>query len=668
MTAPAPAGYIALPVTTDPEALASDAIAYLAAQQPGWVAREGHLETWMLRAFARMANESAKVAAQAPLAIFRYFGERLLDLPPLVGARAQASSTWTLTDTAGHTIPAGTTVGYRTSASSLVLLRTVADVVVPAGSNRTAAGAVLLEAVEVGGSVNGLPAAPLVVVDNLAAVAAVETTTVTAGGADAETESVYLDRLAAELQLLSPRPILPKDFAALARNEPYVGRAVAIDGFNRSDGSYGNARLVTVAAVDALGQPLTTSQKNTLRAKLDGAREVNFVVDVIDPTYTTVDITAQVVPLPGENVATVSKAVVSALMAFLSPAQWGGPSPAWHNTTAVRYLTVAHVLNGVPGVDYVSGLQIASGGGQLATVDAVLFGAAPLPRVGALNVVIAGVGPDTGNPIPEPDLVSANATLAGLGTVTAGAGVDSARFANATMGGVANLAASPGATAGGDGVQAAVTMGWGTPMWGDEFEYTGRPDGNKWGLYDGPGHVGNGLRRPSAWTVANGVCTCFGDAGGTTGGMAFKQSRQFYRVECRARMYETSPGSSGSQYHPVLLLWPDSDRWPNDGELDYMETDIGQPDIDAFMHHPATSVIQDHYSKNLDITVWHNYALEWRSGLLIGYVDGVEWFRDSGSWVSNIPAMHETVQLDNFGGSTHKPAVLELMFFRAYSL
>jgi hypothetical protein len=379
MTAPAPAGYIALPVTTDPEALASDAIAYLAAQQPGWVAREGHLETWMLRAFARMANESAKVAAQAPLAIFRYFGERLLDLPPLVGARAQASSTWTLTDTAGHTIPAGTTVGYRTSASSLVLLRTVADVVVPAGSNRTAAGAVLLEAVEVGGSVNGLPAAPLVVVDNLAAVAAVETTTVTAGGADAETESVYLDRLAAELQLLSPRPILPKDFAALARNEPYVGRAVAIDGFNRSDGSYGNARLVTVAAVDALGQPLTTSQKNTLRAKLDGAREVNFVVDVIDPTYTTVDITAQVVPLPGENVATVSKAVVSALMAFLSPAQWGGPSPAWHNTTAVRYLTVAHVLNGVPGVDYVSGLQIASGGGQLATVDAVLFGAAPLP-------------------------------------------------------------------------------------------------------------------------------------------------------------------------------------------------------------------------------------------------------------------------------------------------
>jgi hypothetical protein len=58
----------------------------------------------------------------------------------------------------------------------------------------------------------------------------VVTTTVSAGGVDAENDIAYRDRLAAELTLSSPRPILPDDFAILARNVTGVTRALAVNG------------------------------------------------------------------------------------------------------------------------------------------------------------------------------------------------------------------------------------------------------------------------------------------------------------------------------------------------------------------------------------------------------------------------------------------------------
>jgi hypothetical protein len=60
----------------------------------------------------------------------------------------------------------------------------------------------------------------------------VETVTMAAaatGGTDEEEADDYLDRLADALSILAPRPILPQDFATLARQIPGVGRAVALD-------------------------------------------------------------------------------------------------------------------------------------------------------------------------------------------------------------------------------------------------------------------------------------------------------------------------------------------------------------------------------------------------------------------------------------------------------
>ena len=82
------------------------------------------------------------------------------------------------------------------------------------------------------------------------------------------------------------------------------------------------------------------------------------------------------------------------------------------------------------------------------------------------------------------------------------------------------------------------------------------------GLYNGPGHAGNGRRTPSAAAVAGGVLTINGDADGNSEGMAWAGAGTKYgRWEARVR----APVAD-KDYHAVLLLWPDNEQ--QDGNND----------------------------------------------------------------------------------------------------
>lgn len=226
MVTPTPVnGYITLPVTVDPNQLLANALDAIAAQFPGWVPREGHLEVAILEQVAQMCSETAAVAAQVPVAIFAYFGS-LVGITPLTGVQATAPVTFTMVDTRGYTIPAGTVVAYNQTGSAQILFTVQADINVTAG-NATGTGTVICETV--GTFANGLAAASLQMVTTMASVSSVATTATTSGGVDAETTTAYINRLSNELQLLAPRPILPTDFAALAVNVSGVYRALAID-------------------------------------------------------------------------------------------------------------------------------------------------------------------------------------------------------------------------------------------------------------------------------------------------------------------------------------------------------------------------------------------------------------------------------------------------------
>ena len=193
--------------------------------------------------------------------------------------------------------------------------------------------------------------------------------------------------------------------------------------------------------------------------------------------------------------------------------------------------------------------------------------------------------------------------------------------------------------AGGDGNTAAATLGWGDVVTGDEFNYTGAPDATKWNVYDSLGHAGNGLRSPAQATVD-------GTADGTTAGMSAKFANQKYgRWESRIK------ASGDDEYHMVSILWPDSGNWPCDGEIDYAET-TGDWNLVKFFHHYDCSNLQTFAEKALDVTQWHNYAVDWSPSGIVGYVDGVKWFEDND--LSHMPPgpMHQTLQLDWFPDST----------------
>jgi len=71
------------------------------------------------------------------------------------------------------------------------------------------------------------------------------------------------------------------------------------------------------------------------------------------------------------------------------------------------------------------------------------------------------------------------------------------------------------------------------------------------------------------------------------------------------------------------------------------------------LHYACTrSNYQTRAAKAIDLTQWHNYAVEWTRTGITGYIDGVPWYIDTAP--SHLPTvgMHQTLQLDWFPDGT----------------
>jgi beta-glucanase (GH16 family) len=212
-------------------------------------------------------------------------------------------------------------------------------------------------------------------------------------------------------------------------------------------------------------------------------------------------------------------------------------------------------------------------------------------------------------------------------------------------------------------VTAAENFAWGNPTTAsDEFDYEGRPDPSRWILPDGcwDGNAGKGRRCQGNVTVHDGVLRLYGDANGDTGWIRQRLDTRYGRWEIRSRSRNLA--ADGGLYHPIHLIWPSSERWPDDGEYDFLE--YSDPDArcaTAFIHypHPSGPVQQERAEKcDVDMTQWHNFGMEWTPDYVAGFVDGVEWFKFSGgagvdgrSNIQDMPSGALTIQLDNYTGS-----------------
>jgi beta-glucanase (GH16 family) len=185
-----------------------------------------------------------------------------------------------------------------------------------------------------------------------------------------------------------------------------------------------------------------------------------------------------------------------------------------------------------------------------------------------------------------------------------------------------------------------------TQVAGDEFNGTS-VDQTKWGLYSGSGTGGIGTRSPSAISEADGELRITGtgtDPTGATdvsGGMAHQQRPITYgRWEVRMKADE------GNGYGQALLLWPDSEKWPQDGELDFVELPHGDRARAFFTIHYGSSNSQDHCYVDGDFSGWHTYMVEWEPDHVSFYLDGSVVYTVTDPAAIPTKPMHLAIQQD----------------------
>jgi len=387
-------GYITYPITTDARDLMQRAFDYLALKVPGWVPAEGNLDVWMIEAFGNEAADIQTLATEVPKSLFRYMGAKLFSFQPIDAVSATCSTTWTMVDNLGHTVPAGTQVSILDGNGNSIPFTVLFDLIIP-GGNTSGTATISASTPGAAGSGLGTPGGVVNLIDPLVFVQGVTQVAATTGGIDAETDDAYLARLSNELQTLTPRPIIARDFGILAQNVQGVQRAMAIDLYNPSDGTTNNQRMTTVYCLDSTCTPVSSAVKTAVQTYLQSLREINFVVNMDDPTKSEVNVVVAVTMAVGYTAADIISRVTTAIINFLNPATWGiSPSdnPAnpitWINTPVINRLELASAITTVVGVNVITSLTLGLHSGSQAATDLALPGKAPVPFTVAADITV----------------------------------------------------------------------------------------------------------------------------------------------------------------------------------------------------------------------------------------------------------------------------------------
>lgn len=161
----------------------------------------------------------------------------------------------------------------------------------------------------------------------------------------------------------------------------------------------------------------------------------------------------------------------------------------------------------------------------------------------------------------------------------------------------------------------------------DDFDGS-EVDDREWNVYDDLATNDVSRWSPDNVTVANGELRIIArgkdpsGAGNEAGGLCWCRAggnRTYGMWRVRARL-EPSLG-----YGQAFLLWPKSERWPDDGELDFGE--VPKPWKDEVHGTIHWGTMQSHESDGAshraDLTQWHTYTVVWRPDLVRFYLDDV---------------------------------------------
>jgi len=79
-------------------------------------------------------------------------------------------------------------------------------------------------------------------------------------------------------------------------------------------------------------------------------------------------------------------------------------------------------------------------------------------------------------------------------------------------------------------------------------------------------------------------------------------------------------------YKMAWLLWPDSAKWPRDGEIDFPERNLATTVVNGFVHHQGARTGSDQASASAEYEngAWHTAVIEWSPNLVVFTLDGAE--------------------------------------------
>jgi hypothetical protein len=215
------------PPPTDPDDIAQAAFDRIRLSFPNFDPRESQMATIVIVALAFRAAEIADLVPLIPKSIFRWFGATVIGLPPEDGNPAHTSVTIYVRDDAGYVIDAGDTISIEDEQGDTHLFALDTDAIIPAGA--TSLSNITITALEDGEEANGITGGEASLVEGLDYVISVTQQGTSSGGADAEDDDAYVNRLSRRLGLV-PRPVLAEDFAALAMVEfPEIWRMTSLN-------------------------------------------------------------------------------------------------------------------------------------------------------------------------------------------------------------------------------------------------------------------------------------------------------------------------------------------------------------------------------------------------------------------------------------------------------
>lgn len=191
-----------------------------------------------------------------------------------------------------------------------------------------------------------------------------------------------------------------------------------------------------------------------------------------------------------------------------------------------------------------------------------------------------------------------------------------------------------------------------------------------WILY-GPyaGHAGNGMRVPEAISIEDGLLVITAqmkDGVLESGGMAHRRNYTYGKFEFRVRS-EADPSGSVSA---VVLTWPQSEKWPDDGENDIYEThSSSNPNRTFFETNILSGLPLNKWSKGryeIDAKEWHIVAMEWTEKAIRIYVDGqLRWRLSDPDLIVDKPH-HFCIQLDAFKQTMGDPVKMYVDWVKIY--